>query len=139
MIKERKLTFQGKPEPQARARTLKRGITYDPKKDEKNWLKMQALSQWKDEVLYLPLEIIITFHMPIPKQTSKSRRALMLDGKIKHSKKPDFDNLAKLTTDAMEGIVYGNDSQIYKAGIEKIYAEELKTVVTISWDDKPYR
>lgn len=42
-----------------------------------------------------------------------------------HTVKPDFDNLTKAVTDAIEGIIYENDSQIDEAYIQKMYNDNF--------------
>ena len=73
------------------------------------------------------LEIIACF--PIPKSTSKAKRKMMLDGDILPRKKPDYDNIAKIITDALNGIAYKDDSQVVWANIRKLYAENPRVYV----------
>lgn len=75
-------------------------------------------------------EIVAFF--PIPKSTSKKNRALMLAGEIKHTKKVDCDNLAKIVLDSLNGIAYKDDAQIYELSVKKLYADEPKVVVTLT-------
>ena len=43
---------------------------------------------------------------------------------LEFPKRIDLDNVYKSITDAMNGIVYLDDSQIVEAHIKKVYAEE---------------
>lgn len=43
-----------------------------------------------------------------------------------HVARPDLDNLGKLFTDACNGIIYDDDSQIYSMGLRKFYDSENK-------------
>jgi len=148
-MKEVSFTIHTTPTPQARHRESyvrdKQGnpvidknnrpvaIRYDPCKDKKNWYKAQVLQHFPERITG-PIEMFVTFYMPIPKSTSKKRQALMDEGVIKHQKKPDRDNLDKLLTDAMEDIAYHNDSQIWHSDVYKVYSHNPRTEVTIKWD-----
>jgi Holliday junction resolvase RusA-like endonuclease len=78
------------------------------------------------------LEVYITAFFPIPKSTSKKNRALMLEDKLLPTKKPDSDNIAKVICDALNGVAYGDDTQIVKLVVNKRYtAEEPKVIVYI--------
>lgn len=50
------------------------------------------------------IRMAVTAGFPIPKSTPKYKRALMLDGKILPSKKPDWDNIGKIVADALNGV-----------------------------------
>lgn len=66
----------------------------------------------------LPLSLHLVFHMPMPKSWSKKKQAEML-GKP-HQSKPDFDNLAKATVDAL----LKEDSTVYRCFTEKYWSQE---------------
>ena len=72
----------------------------------------------------IPIEVNLVFGMPIPKSTAKSRKAAMLEGIIKHTKKPDVDNLQKAVLDALNKIAWGDDSQIVRITAKKEYTNE---------------
>lgn len=60
---------------------------------------------------------------PIPKSTSKKKRAEMLDGQIRPTKKPDADNIAKSILDALNGVAYYDDAQICELFVFKYYGD----------------
>jgi Holliday junction resolvase RusA-like endonuclease len=72
-----------------------------------------------------PLETPISFYcyirLPIPKSYSKKRIEACLSGSEPPTKKPDWDNVAKSVADAMNGVIYLDDSQIVQATITKKY------------------
>lgn len=78
------------------------------------------------------LEIEIEAYFSIPKSASKKKRALMLTGDIRPTKKPDMDNILKAVADALNGIAYRDDSQIVRATIDKYYDAAPRMIVTIS-------
>lgn len=71
-----------------------------------------------------PLIVSLSFGLPIPKSTPKSRVEAMNDGLIRHMKKPDVDNLIKAILDALNGIAWEDDSQIVRVCAEKFYSKD---------------
>ncbi len=80
----------------------------------------------------VPLSLEIKAFFGIPKSTSKKRRALMEEGKIRPTKKPDIDNVFKVIADSLNGIAYKDDSQIISGAISKFYSEQARVEVTIT-------
>lgn len=78
------------------------------------------------------LKCVLSFYMPIPKSTSKKDVAKMLSGAVYHTKKPDTSNLVKQTEDAMNGIVFHDDSQIVWLSATKHYSENPRTEIIVS-------
>ena len=74
--------------------------------------------------LDVPLIVSLSFGLPIPKSTPKSRREAMNDGLIRHMKKPDVDNLVKAVLDALNGVAWEDDSQIVRVCAEKFYSKD---------------
>ena len=72
-----------------------------------------------------PIETPISFYcyirLPVPKSYSKKRIEACLSGSELPTKKPDWDNVAKSVADAMNGVIYLDDSQIVQATITKKY------------------
>ena len=81
-----------------------------------------------------PLEVIVTFVFPIPASLKKSEKKFIEEGGIVYKPtKPDIvDNLMKGLFDAMNGIVFIDDSRICKAQTRKIYGPIPQTLVKIS-------
>ena len=55
----------------------------------------------------------------------------MLDGLIRPTKKPDWDNIGKVVCDALNGIAYRDDAQIVDSMVRKFYGEVPRVVVII--------
>ena len=140
MIRNLYLVIPGIPQTKLRPRfsRFKGKIrTYDSQGEEKETFKWQLKSRMRNEaIISEALEIIIMFYMPIPKSTAGKKRVLMLDGTVKHTKKPDIDNLLKFALDCMNELVYDDDKQIYRATTAKYYDIEPRTEITLTWDDK---
>ena len=71
----------------------------------------------------LPIRLMVEFQLPYP--VSSIRKYQM--GWLPHTKKPDWDKLARMLCDALTGIVYKDDSQVCYAMVNKVYA----------WNGKP--
>ena len=69
------------------------------------------------------LRIKIFAGYPIPKSTSKKRRAAMLAGTELPTKKPDWDNIGKIICDALNGVAYEDDKQVTESQMRKRYID----------------
>ena len=116
-----------------RPRVTKWG-TYIPKnyEDYATLVRNNFRKQCKNKkVLEGPIKINLIFYMLIPKNTSKVKREKMLKGELLPAKRPDFDNLAKGITDALNGLAFKDDNQIVEAHIYKRYGDPQKVEVEI--------
>lgn len=100
------------------------------RENEIKWLYRQQCGNYKYPA-GTPLFIGITVNFPIPKSTSIKEREKMINSEIYPTKKPDFDNIAKLICDALNGIAYEDDRFIVDAIVMKRYGIEEKTVVIL--------
>ena len=91
---------------------------------------LQVGHKWFPDDAEILLEVIACF--AVPKSASKTKRELMLNGDILPRKKPDYDNIAKIITDALNGVAYKDDSQIVWADIRKKYAKNPCVYVTLT-------
>ena len=138
-----KLTFLGIPKPKqsAKFRAVKgKGKTFiasyqkkEVKDNERN-IAFDAKSQLpKDFIPYnVPIGVNILYVFPPLSSFSKRKIKAIEDGEVFYKEtKPDLtDNLNKGLFDALEGIVYVNDSRICKIGnAEKIYGVRPRTEV----------
>ena len=113
--------IRGIPVPKGRPRFY-RGArfvgTYTPKKT-RNWesiVRGQAVSHRPPVLWEGPLVMQLVFLMPRPKSLPKKI--------TRHIKKPDVDNLAKSIKDALQGIIYKSDSQIFALILNKQYTTD---------------
>lgn len=111
----------------ARAYTPKQTVIYE------NQVKLEYKNQcgsyrFPDDAM---LDIRIFAYYGIPKSTSKKKRELMLAGKIRPTKKPDFDNIAKIICDSLNGIAYQDDKLIVDGMFRKFYSEQPRVEVKI--------
>ena len=123
---------EGRPVAKARPRIGKFG-TYTPQKT-KNYEELVKYSFIKKYSKFEPfkgeLKARLEFVFEVPKSYSKKKREVLLTG-ASYTKKPDFDNLAKATTDALNGLAYIDDCQISCALILKRYGHKARTIIEI--------
>ena len=121
MTRTRNLKLKMKPIAKARPR-LGRYRTYTPKKtaDYERAVQLAYQNQFKKEKPFeKPVKMEIAFYFQVPKSYPKSRRLQFAEGNQPHTKRPDLDNLVKAVTDALNGLAYNDDSQIYSMVIQK--------------------
>lgn len=123
------LTIDGEPVGKGRPRVTTRGSfahAYTPKKT-KNYERTivnSFLEKYNyDNMLKGPIEANIKGYFSIPKSSNKTIRKLMAENLIRHTKKPDIDNIAKSVLDSLNGLAYEDDSQVVKLIGEKLYSE----------------
>jgi Holliday junction resolvase RusA-like endonuclease len=68
------------------------------------------------------LRLRVTAVFAVPVSWSKRDKAAAIGGLIRHTSKPDCDNLVK-TLDALNGVVWRDDSLIVEVVIRKFYGE----------------
>lgn len=78
------------------------------------------------------IEVNIMAYFGIPKSTSKKKTALMLNGFINPTKKPDADNIAKIILDSLNGIAFHDDSQVVKLTVEKKYSNNPRVELKLT-------
>lgn len=77
------------------------------------------------------LDMRIIAYYSIPKSASKKRKALMLQGLVRPTKKPDMDNVMKVIADSLNHVAYKDDTQIVDAQCRKFYSEEPRVEIMI--------
>lgn len=77
------------------------------------------------------LDMRILAYYGVPKSVSKKKKALMLEGKIRPTKKPDMDNVMKVVADSLNQVAYKDDTQIVDAQCRKFYSEKPRIEVVI--------
>lgn len=135
-----KITIPCIPIAKGRPRTaINRGIVwnYTPKKtrDYEELLTSYFLKYKSKSLLTCPINLSVTFYMPIPKNWSKCKRKLAGQGFIRHTTKPDLSNLIKSVEDAGNKIIWQDDSQIIKESISKRYSDNPRIEIYIQKED----
>ena len=117
-----KFKVDGIPVPQGSMRALVRGtravVIHDNSEKLKAWRKavgtgaMLALRKDGGLLAACPISLYLVFHLPKPKTVKRDKPFV----------KPDLDKLCRAVCDALEGVLYDNDSQIVHLGATKRYA-----------------
>ena len=118
--------------PIAFARARSRGaqrFTPKPQREYGNLIRLAASQRMTGHELFAgPLRLVVRAVYVAPASWSQKKKDAI---KWKTSK-PDFDNLAKIAADAMNGIVYVDDVQIVEANIQKVYGHREMMVIEVS-------
>lgn len=119
-----------KGRPRFRAITAKNGRSfvnaYTPAKTRayETALAQQAkLAMRGRKPLDGPLKVTVTAFLAVPPSWSNKKRDAALAGILRPISRPDADNYGKTAWDALNSIVWLDDSQIVNAHIIKLYAE----------------
>lgn len=132
-----RFTIPGEPKGKGRPRFARQGNfvkTYTPQETENYENKVRFFyitSCKKFKFADGPLAVSIKCYFPIPKSTSKKQRALMLEGKVPHTKRPDTDNCIKCVLDSCNGLAWTDDSQVAELHAVKLYSDEPRVEVEI--------
>jgi Holliday junction resolvase RusA-like endonuclease len=70
------------------------------------------------------LAMSVVAHMPIRKSWPKARKIACEHNAIYHVMRPDTDNIFKLVADALTGVAYEADDQIYTHSCTKVFSPE---------------
>lgn len=131
MAKSLSFTVPGEPQGKARARaTVRNGQPrmYTPDRTASyermvGWMAREAgVRPCKG-----PVTLSIAAHFLLPQSASKKRQAEML--KLRPTKKPDIDNVAKSILDGLLSIAYGDDAQVVGLHVSKHWTDRDPCVV----------
>ena len=133
--------LDGKPVAKGRPRISgwSRGKPYvfTPETTRKYEAELKAcakVAMGKTPPLEGPLSIDVRVVLAPAKSWSKGKAMDALDGRIFPTKKPDLDNYVKTAMDALNGVVYLDDSQIVALSAKKVYGESP----SMSMEIKPF-
>ena len=118
---------EGNPVGKQRPRFSRRGkfvSTYTPTKtrDYETIIKEAAQkAMGSSEPVETPVTVAIYITVPVPSSYSKKRTEACLSGSERPIKKPDIDNISKCFLDAMNEIVYLDDTQVLTLHVTKVY------------------
>lgn len=115
----------GKPVGKQRPKfNSKQRRTYTPKKT-KNWEEhiQNIFKQFDFHKIPsgIPVFVSVYAYFIPPKSWSKHTRTAYMRDNTLHTSKPDCDNVLKCVLDALNGLAYEDDKQVYGAFIVKRY------------------
>jgi len=73
----------------------------------------------------------IEAYLAAPSSISKKKRAAMLSGETRPTKRPDLDNIVKAILDGINGVVFNDDSQVVGTGSQKFWTDKPRVEVTV--------
>lgn len=121
-------TVPGQPVAKQRPKFARMGSfvrTYTPTKtvNYESLVRLAASEQMNGaRPLEGPLELLVEIGLQIPVSASKKQQALMAANKVMPTKKPDGDNVLKAVKDAINGVVWRDDSQVVDGRYVKRYS-----------------
>jgi Holliday junction resolvase RusA-like endonuclease len=117
-------TVPGEPRGKARARSTRGGHHYTPQstKDYEALVASIAAPFMRGREPHEgPVEVNIDAYFGVPKSFKGKKLDDANNARIRCVKKPDYDNINKIICDAMNGIVYKDDSQVADGSTTKRY------------------
>jgi len=137
------MTFYRVPVPKqgdkSRIATLKTGKQfihhYQPSQvvNEHAALALLAQENRPDELWDCAIAAELHYYFSWPKSISKKRKAAWIENHVcDRATKPDGDNLEKMIWDALEGVIFINDSRITRLHRTKSYSDTPRIEITLS-------
>ena len=77
------------------------------------------------------LYMVVNAHFPVPQSASAKTKKHMMCGVLRPTKKPDWDNIGKLVSDALNGVAYYDDKQIVECMVRKFYSDRPRIEIII--------
>lgn len=93
-------------------------------KDAEARIQMQVALEYKGAPLEEPLTVCVTVHLQKPTSRSKTKASYP-------TTKPDVDNYVKLVLDALNGILWKDDSSVVSMCVTKRYSERQGIYLTV--------
>jgi len=109
-------------------------VLYDPAKSRhfKEYVKLVASQHAPAELLACPLKVYVKIYRNIPKSFSKKKKEDAENGILRPVTKPDVDNYYKGIGDALNNVIWEDDSQVVSLTIEKYYSNRPRAEIQIS-------
>ncbi|GAA5417963.1 hypothetical protein Pryu01_03041 [Paraliobacillus ryukyuensis] len=132
-----KFTIPGEPVAQGRPRAGKtkygKTVLYDPSKSKnyKQYIKLVASQHVPVKQIEGQISMRLKIYRQIPKSMTKKLRKASIDEIHRPTTKPDCSNIAKGIEDALNGMIYKDDSQIVDLRVSKYYSENPRVEVEI--------
>jgi Holliday junction resolvase RusA-like endonuclease len=129
------IEIPGTPTGKGRPRATTRGksripVMYTPAKTKAAEDVIINIARYHCAPIIGPVRMVIKAILPVAKSWTKARKAAALAG-APHLSKPDGDNVAKLVCDALNGLAYADDAQVFDLRVVKTYGPEAKTMIFI--------
>ncbi|GAW63083.1 RusA family crossover junction endodeoxyribonuclease [Ligilactobacillus acidipiscis] len=130
-----RLVFEIEPVAQARPRAVRMGRSlrmYDPKKTADFKKQLHLLAEIKTCCFYpRGIKAEIWFYRAVQKSISKKEHLRRTTGQVRPTVNPDTDNYIKSTLDALNGILWRDDSQIVDLTAHKFYSDNPRIEIEL--------
>jgi len=129
-----RFSVPGEPVGKARPRFTKNGHAYTPDKTRsyEAIVKRCVIKAMKGKKLLTgAISLSVTAFFPIPQSSTKAVRETALSGEMRHTKKPDWDNVGKIVSVALNGVVYADDAKVSHAIVDKRYSDFPRVEVAV--------
>jgi Holliday junction resolvase RusA-like endonuclease len=125
---------RGKGRPRATIRGQHAGVYTDAKTASyENLIRLAAKAAMGAQApLEGSLSLMVMILMQPPASASKRRRAGMLSGEIRPTKRPDTNNVVAAAQDGMNQVVYRDDAQIVMLHASKRYSTTPGLEITVA-------
>jgi Holliday junction resolvase RusA-like endonuclease len=135
-----KFEIPGEPMAKQRPKFARMGSfvkTYTPKEtvNYEGLVRTSYGFQYKAAMHEGPVSLLVEAFVSAPKSLRKRDVALIQqnDRALPVLKKPDWDNIGKIISDALNGIAYRDDSQVFDGRAIKYYSFRPRVEVTITF------
>jgi Holliday junction resolvase RusA-like endonuclease len=122
-----------KPQGKARPRLSLSGHAYTPRNtvlaENRISLDCRRAMRFDAKPTECPVRVVIKAQFQIPRSLSHAKQTALVGCAV--TKKPDADNIAKLVLDALNGVAYRDDKQVYSVSISKVYANSDAVSVAV--------
>lgn len=113
-----------------------RPITYSYKqrstRDQQTVLRLAASNAMASRLPFAePVVLDVIFYMPIPSGMRKADRRLAEEECLPHGKRPDRTQLIKTVEDALNGVVWTDDSLVVGGEAVKLYSPKPRTEIDV--------
>lgn len=135
-------TVYGEPVAQGRPRASKRNtgkrkiVMHDPQKskDFKHYVALVASQHKPNQLITGPVSMDIRVFRPMTKKISdsKKQKECAEKGILRPTTKPDVDNYSKGIKDALNNLIYKDDSQVVELKVCKFYSENPRVEIIIT-------
>jgi Holliday junction resolvase RusA-like endonuclease len=132
------ITLSGEPVAKGRPRFASRGgipMVYTPSKTlaYENSLRAEAkIAMQAHPIFDGAVKVELLAQVGIPKSWPKHKQDAARRGEVRPTGKPDTDNYAKIVGDALNGVVWVDDSQVVDLHARKKYGQPLLVVTVMA-------
>lgn len=142
-VREWRLVIPGEPASKGRPRfrnikTASREFvsTYTPAKTRRyeDSVRYAAHQEWGRDLLRdTAISATVIAYRAIPSSFSKAKTAAAIAGTVRPITRPDHDNYSKIACDALNEIVYADDSAIVDCIARKFYSLNPRLEIVLTW------